>query len=98
MQLKNRGLGPFFIGPVGATKKGVFARQVKFDFNPAGMVFSIQPNPEYWYSIVDIFVDRKKKSWLFFGDKIWTQWQRAEALEQTFDILKEKEEEFKDES
>jgi len=91
MQLKNKGLGPFFMGPVEKTERGVFAREVKFGFGPAGMDFAIQPNPEYWYTIVDIFVDRKKKTWLYFGNSIWTDWQRAEALEQVFDMLEEKE-------
>jgi hypothetical protein len=98
MQLKNKGLGPFFMGPVERTGKGVFARQVKFGFGPAGIDFSIQPTPEYWYGIVDIFVDRKKKTWLYFGSNIWTEWQRAEALEQVFDMLEEKEKEEQNES
>jgi hypothetical protein len=93
MRLKNGELGPFFKGAVERAKKGVFARRVKFGFIPAGIIFSSQPEPGHWYSFVYAFTRREKKFELCFGSNMWAGWQKAEALEQIFDMLKEKPEE-----
>ena len=92
MRLKNNGLLSFFVGPVDTERKSVFVRQVEFNFTSTGIEFLAQPEPDYWFSIVDIFIDGNKKFGVFWGAGTCSKWQEVKGLEQVFDMLEEKKE------